>query len=93
MKPRLASTSEHEKFTKALSSVLSASSEQIRESRAQAKAEKPSPHTRYTYAPEEGQPYKGLAASFPVNSTHVKRLPVGGPRITMGVPLMRVVCA
>jgi hypothetical protein len=47
---------EHKRFTKALASVLSASPEQIRESRAQAKAEKPSPHTRYTYAPEEGQP-------------------------------------
>jgi hypothetical protein len=45
-----------EKFKKALASVLSASPEQIRESRALAKAEKPSPHTRYTYAPEEGQP-------------------------------------
>jgi hypothetical protein len=45
-----------EKFKKALASVLSASPEQIRESRAQAKAEKPSPHKRYTYAPEEGQP-------------------------------------
>jgi hypothetical protein len=47
---------EHEKFTKALASVLSASPEQIRESRDQAKSEKPSPHTKYTYAPEEGQP-------------------------------------
>jgi hypothetical protein len=45
-----------DKFTKALASVLSASPEKIRESRAQAKAEKPSPHTRYTYALEEGQP-------------------------------------
>jgi len=78
---------EHEKFTAASASVLSASPEQIRESRAQAKAEKPSPHIRYTYAPKEGQPYKGLAASFTVNSTHVKRLPAGGPLITTGAPL------
>lgn len=46
---------EHAKFTKALASVLSASPEQIRESRVRAKAEKPSPHKRYTYAPEEGR--------------------------------------
>jgi hypothetical protein len=46
---------EHEKFTKALTSVLSASPEQIRESRAQAKAEKPSPHKRYIYDPAKGQ--------------------------------------
>jgi hypothetical protein len=45
----------HEKFTKALASVLSASPEQIQESRALAKAEKPSPHKRYTYAPEEAE--------------------------------------
>jgi len=44
---------ENEKFTKALASVLSASQEQLRESRKKAKAEKPSPHKRYTYAPEE----------------------------------------
>jgi hypothetical protein len=50
------SMSENEKFTKALASVLSASPEQIRESRAQAKAEKPSPHKRYTYDPAKGQP-------------------------------------
>ena len=47
---------EQEKFKKALASVLSASPEQIRESRVLAKAEKPSPHKRYTYATEEGQP-------------------------------------
>ena len=48
-------TKEHEKFTKALASVLSASPKQIQDSRAQAKSEKPSPHTRYKYVPEEGQ--------------------------------------
>jgi hypothetical protein len=56
---KIASTSltkEHEKFTKALASVLSASPEQIRESRAQAKAEKPSHHTRYSYVPAKGRP-------------------------------------
>ncbi|HZL29043.1 MAG TPA: hypothetical protein VFC39_21130 [Acidobacteriaceae bacterium] len=54
MKKNLTSP-EHEKFKKALASVLSASPEQILGIRAQAKAEKPSPHMRYTYAPEEGQ--------------------------------------
>lgn len=44
-----------EKFKKALASALSASPKQIQDSRAQAKAEKPSPHKRYTYAPEEGR--------------------------------------
>ena len=43
---------EHEKFTKALASVLSVSPAEIKEKLAQAKAEKPSPHTRYTYDPE-----------------------------------------
>ena len=43
-------------FNAALASVLSASPEQIRDSRVQAKAEKPSPHTRYTYAPAKGRP-------------------------------------
>ena len=47
---------QHEKFTKALASVLSASPKQIQESRAQAKAEKPSLHKRYTYDPAKGQP-------------------------------------
>ena len=55
MKSHLESTPEYEKFTKALASVLSASPEQIQESRALAKAEKPSPHKRYTYAPEEAE--------------------------------------
>lgn len=45
-----------DKFTKALSSVLSVSQAEIQDKIAQAKAETPSPHTRYTYAPEEGQP-------------------------------------
>ena len=44
---------EHEKFTKALASVLAVPPAEMREKLAQAKAEKPSPHTRYTYAPEE----------------------------------------
>ncbi len=47
---------EGDKFTKALASVLSADPKKIRDKEAQAKSEKPSPHTRYTYAPEEGQP-------------------------------------
>lgn len=42
-----------EVFTSALASVLSASPKQIRNSIAQAKAEKPSPHKRYTFVPEE----------------------------------------
>jgi len=49
-------TTPHEKFTKALAAVLSVSRSEIQDKLAQAKAEKPSPHTRYTYAPEEGQP-------------------------------------
>lgn len=53
---RKTETLEHEKFNKALASVLSASPAQIRESRALAKAEKPSPHKRYTYDPAKGQP-------------------------------------
>ncbi len=48
------SATPNEKFTKALASVLSASPKQIQDSRAQAKDEKPSPHTKYSYAPEEG---------------------------------------
>jgi hypothetical protein len=44
-----------EVFTKALASVLSASPKQIQDSRALAKAEKPSPHTKYKYVPEEGR--------------------------------------
>ena len=47
---------EDDKFKKALASVLSADPKKIREKLAQAKTEKPSPHTKYTYAPEEGQP-------------------------------------
>jgi hypothetical protein len=46
---------QQEKFTKALASVLSADPKKIREKIAEAKNEKPSPHTRYTYAPEEDQ--------------------------------------
>jgi hypothetical protein len=55
MKRESKTAPEQAKFTKALASVLSASPEQIRESRAQAKTEKPSPHTKYKYVPEEGQ--------------------------------------
>ncbi|WP_263379700.1 hypothetical protein [Granulicella paludicola] len=49
------SATPHEKFTEALASVLSASPEQIRDMKIQAKAEKPSPHTRYTYDPAEAE--------------------------------------
>ncbi|MGF7179668.1 hypothetical protein RBB76_03675 [Tunturiibacter psychrotolerans] len=48
-------TPQHKKFTAALASVLSASPKQIQDSRAQAKAEKPSLHKRYTYDPSKGQ--------------------------------------
>ncbi|HSY36811.1 MAG TPA: hypothetical protein VK814_13735 [Acidobacteriaceae bacterium] len=43
------------KFNAALAYVLSADPKQTQESLAQAKDEKPSPHTRYTYDPEEGR--------------------------------------
>jgi hypothetical protein len=56
MKSEESSSKQHEKFTKALAAVLSVSRSEIQDKIAQAKAEKPSPHTRYTYAPEEGQP-------------------------------------
>ena len=42
-----------EKFRKALASVLSVSPAEIREKLAQAKTEKPLPHKRYKYVPEE----------------------------------------
>jgi hypothetical protein len=45
----------HEKFTKALASVLSVSPNEIQDKLAQAKTEKPSPHKRYKYVPEEDQ--------------------------------------
>lgn len=48
-------SSGQDKFAKALASVLSADPKKIRDKIAQAKSEKPSPHTRYTYDPEEGQ--------------------------------------
>jgi hypothetical protein len=51
MKKALSSSRGHEKFTKALASVLSASPKQIQDSRAQAKAEKPSPHTSLRSTP------------------------------------------
>lgn len=53
MKKMKPSSPEHEKFTQALASVLSVSPKQIQESRAQAKIEKPSPHTKYSFVPEE----------------------------------------
>jgi len=43
------------RFTQALASVLSADPKKIQDSRAQAKSEKPSPHMKYKYVPEEGQ--------------------------------------
>jgi hypothetical protein len=49
------SVTEHDKFTKALASVLSADPKKIRDKIAQAKNEKPSPHKKYKYVPEEGQ--------------------------------------
>jgi hypothetical protein len=42
-----------EKFTAALASVLSVSPDGIRDKLAQTKTEKPSPHKRYKYVPEE----------------------------------------
>ena len=42
-----------DRFTKALASVLSVSPDEIRDKLAQAKTEKPSPHKRYKYVPEE----------------------------------------
>jgi hypothetical protein len=48
-------SSKQEKFEKALSSVLSADPKKIQDKLAQAKNEKPSPHTKYKYVPEEGQ--------------------------------------
>ena len=56
MKSEDNSATPHEKFTKALASVLSVSQAEIQDKLAQAKDEKPSPHTRYKYVPEEGQP-------------------------------------
>jgi hypothetical protein len=44
-----------DKFAKALASVLAADPKKIRDKEAQAKSEKPSPHTKYKYVPEEGQ--------------------------------------
>jgi hypothetical protein len=43
----------HEKFTKALASVLSVNPETIRDVPQDAKDEEPSPHKRYSYSPEE----------------------------------------
>jgi hypothetical protein len=45
----------HEKFTKALASVLSVSAEELREKEREAKPEQPSPHKRYSHDPVKGQ--------------------------------------
>jgi hypothetical protein len=44
---------EHEKFTAALASVLSVKPDTIRDALRDAKGEEPSPHSRYSYSPEE----------------------------------------
>jgi hypothetical protein len=51
MKTKPSPASENERFTKALASVLSADPKKIRDKEAQAKSEKPSPHTKYKYVP------------------------------------------
>ena len=43
---------EMETFNKALASVLAASRSEVQDKIAQAKGEKPSPHTKYKYVPE-----------------------------------------
>jgi hypothetical protein len=48
-----AETTPHEKFTSALASVLSVRPDTIRDALRDAKDEEPSPHTRYSYSPEE----------------------------------------
>jgi len=45
-----------DRFTKALASALSVSPDEIQDKLAQAKTEKPSPHKRYKYVPEEDRP-------------------------------------
>jgi hypothetical protein len=55
MDTKSTSSKEGETFRKALASVLSADPKKIRDKQAQAKSERPSPHTRYKYVPEEGQ--------------------------------------
>ena len=55
MKDKTKESPEYERFKKALASVLSASPKQIQDSVAQAKAETPSPHKRYTFFPEEAR--------------------------------------
>lgn len=47
---------ERDKFTQALASVLSVSPSEIQDKLAQAKTEKPLPHKRYKYVPEEDRP-------------------------------------
>jgi hypothetical protein len=46
---------EHEKFTSALSSVLSVSPEELRQRELEAKDESPSPHTKYKYVPAKAE--------------------------------------
>ena len=48
-------TPTEDRFAKALASVLAADPKKIRDKEAQAKSEKPSPHSRYSYVPEEDQ--------------------------------------
>jgi hypothetical protein len=50
--PHPVSTPQHEKFTKALASVLAVKPSELRDKLAEAKDEPPSPHTKYSYSPE-----------------------------------------
>jgi len=45
----------HERFTAALASVLKVSPDKVRQKEAEASSEKPSPHERYSYDPEEAE--------------------------------------
>jgi len=47
------SANKDDKFKAALASVLSVSPSELQDKLAQAKTEKPSPHKRYKYVPEE----------------------------------------
>jgi hypothetical protein len=42
----------HEKFTRALASVLAVKPSELQDRLAEAKDEPPSPHTKYSYSPE-----------------------------------------
>jgi hypothetical protein len=50
------SKAENQVFTQALSSILSVSRPEIQKTIAEAKIEKPLPHTRYKYDPAKGRP-------------------------------------